>query len=62
MPVSGSVVALRPSALTVAVPSMTSRPVVWSKERKSSFVPGAALKTFGKVISSGVLKTAAFGA
>ena len=61
-PVPGSVETDLPSALTVAVPSITSIPVVWSKLRKSSFVPGAALNVFGNVIGAGVAKRSTPGA
>ena len=53
---------VRPSADTVPVPSITSMPVVWSKLRMLSLVPGAALKTLGKVIFSGSVNTATPGA
>lgn len=49
----GSVTTDLPSGETVAVPSITSRPVVWSNDRKFSFVPGAASNTFGNVIVAG---------
>ncbi len=62
MPEPGSDTTVLPSADTVAVPLMTSRPVVWSKLSTSSCVPGAALKTFGKVIWTGFVNTATPGA
>ena len=62
IPLPGSVVTVRPSADTVAVPSNSRRPVVWSNERKFSFVPGAAPNVFGNVILIGAVITAAPGA
>jgi hypothetical protein len=61
-PEPGSVVTVSPSAETVPVPLMTSWPVVWSKLRMSSVVPGAALNTFGMVSVAGVANTALPGA
>ena len=62
MPEPSSEVTVRPSADTVPVPLMTSMPEVWSKLRMLSLVPGAALKTFGKVICTGCVNAATPGA
>ena len=62
MPESGSETTVRPSAETVPVPLMTSLPLVWSKLRMLSLVPGAALKTLGKVICTGSANAATPGA
>ena len=50
----GSVLTVKPSGETVVLPSIESRPVVWSKVRKLSWVPGGALNMFGNVIGRGV--------
>ena len=62
MPESGSDTTLKPSADTVAVPLITSLPVVWSKLSTLSLVPGAALNTFGKLTCTGVVNAATPGA
>src|SRR4051794_39239082 len=62
MPVLGSVITDLPSADTVAVPSITNLPVVWSNERKYVFSPGASPNTFGNVNCSGTVNVAAPGA
>ena len=51
-----------PSADTVAVPLITRRPVVWSKDSTLSCVPGAAPNTFGKLIFTGAVKVSTPGA
>ena len=61
-PEPSSETTLRPSADTVPVPLMTSLPLVWSKLRMLSLVPGAALKTLGKVIFTSSVKAATPGA
>src|SRR5947208_8869269 len=61
-PVPGSVVTYSLSADTVAVPSISIPPVVWSKLMKFNFVPGAALDQFGNVMGAGTAKLVIPGA